>query len=77
MPINPPVVWHLDTKKIKDKSESPPDRLTRIKIVMDVYVEGKQAPLEDTLLAINGICNDTFTIDDLNSFIERYSPKDK
>lgn len=53
-----PVVWHLDTKKIKTVRLSPPDRLTRIRDVMTEFQEGRR-DLKKTLDDITDICNES------------------
>jgi hypothetical protein len=53
-----PVVWHLDTKRIKTVRLSPPDRLTRIRDVMIEFQEGRR-DLDKTLDDISDICNES------------------
>ena len=57
-PIKPPVVWHLDTGDIEDKSNpKKPDRLTRIKNEMIEFQEGRK-DLQKTLTSIDDICKE-------------------
>ncbi|MDF1576449.1 MAG: hypothetical protein P1P86_14775 [Bacteroidales bacterium] len=53
-----PIVWHLDTKSIKEVRLSPPDRLTRIRDIMKELQEGRKQ-LDPTLKEITAICNET------------------
>ena len=73
MPIEPPVVWHLDSREITAKFESPADRLTIIKVVMHIFVNGKRKPpLEETLTLFGKICDNSSTNQEIISFIEGY-----
>ena len=57
-PIKPPVVWHLDTDQIDDKSNpKKPDRLTRIRYEMIEFQEGRK-DLQKTLTSIQSICEE-------------------
>ena len=58
MPYELPIVWHLDTKKIKPVNTSDGDRLTRIRDVMEEFQSGRKQ-LDDTLKEITDICNET------------------
>ncbi len=69
---NPPIVWHLDTEKIKDFSYNPEDRLTLIRRLMQCFEdEASTATLKETLQAIEEVCENKFTPKDLTKFLEK------
>jgi hypothetical protein len=59
-PIKPPVVWHLDSSQIQPKTNSPKDRLTRIKEKMEAFeAPDSKVSLKSILRDIEDICNET------------------
>jgi len=71
--IKPPVVWHLDTARIEPFSYNPRDRLTMIKLIMQVFESGK-APLQPTLIAFEAVCDNKFAPQDLEDFLDEWDP---
>jgi len=70
MPPNPPIVWHLDTTQIKDKFESPPDRLTLIKWVMNLFEVGILS-LDEALKAFTIICSNQKTDKEIQLLLDK------
>ena len=55
-PERPPIVWHLDSDQIEEVANSPPDRLTCIKRIMEEFETKKGKNLDETLKAIKRVC---------------------
>ena len=56
----PPIVWHLDTTQIDNKFDSPPDRLTVIKWVMQIY-EADVISRKEAFKAFEKLCENQMT----------------
>lgn len=66
----PPIVWHLDTTQIADKFASPPDRLTLVKWVMQLY-EANVLTRDETFKAFEKICTNELTDENVRVLLEK------